>query len=40
MDTMNNIRERIMYLMEKYEEPAHKHAKQTFIDEFDYYAIS
>ncbi len=40
MDTMNNIRDRIMYLMEKYEEPASRHAKQTFIDEFDYYAIS
>ncbi len=40
MDTMNNVRERIMYLMEKYEEPASRHAKQTFIDEFDYYAIS
>ena len=37
---MNNIRERILYLMEKYEEPAQKYAKQTFIDEFDYYAIS
>ena len=40
MDTMNNIRERIAYLIEKYEEPVSKHAKQTFIDEFDYYAIS
>lgn len=37
---MNNIRERILYLMEKYEELVSKHAKQTFIDEFDYYAIS
>ena len=38
---MNNIRDRIVYLMEKYEEPVSKHNKQTFIDEFDYYyAIS
>ena len=38
---MNNIKERIMYLMEKYEEPAQKQAKQTFIDEYEsYYAIS
>ena len=38
---MNNIKERIMYLIEKYDDSAQKQAKQTFIDEFDYYyAIS
>ncbi len=37
---MNNIKDRILYLMDKYDESASKHAKQTFIDEFDYYAIS
>ena len=36
-----NIRERVLYLMQKYEEPAQLQNKQTFIDEFDYYcAIS
>ena len=38
---MNNIRDRILYLMQKYEEPAQKQNKQTFIDDYDcYYAIS
>jgi len=37
---MNNIGERIKYLMQKYEEPMQRETKQTFIDEFDYYAIS
>ncbi len=37
---MMNIRDRVLYLMEKYEESASKQVKQTFIDEFDYYAVS
>ena len=36
-----NIRERIMHLMEKYDESAVRQDKQTFIDDYDYYyAIS
>ena len=38
---MNNIGERILYLIGKYGEPSQKECKQTFIDEYEYYyAIS
>ena len=33
-----NIKDRINYLLTKYENPTHKYAKQTFID--DYYEVA
>ena len=33
-----NIRDRINYLLIKYEQPVNKYAKQTFID--DYYEVA